>query len=93
MRTVMNSTEVEYRLKKIIAEYTEVDVKSISHATSLREEIGLSSFDMISLIVEIEEQFSIDIDDLDAYAEIETFEEIIEYITNRVNASEYSKNI
>ena len=87
MRTVMNSTEVEYRLKKIIAEYTEVDVKSISRETSLREEIGLSSFDMISLIVEIEEQFSIDIDDLDAYAEIETFEEIIEYITNRVNSS------
>ena len=87
MRTVMNSTEVEYRLKKIIAEYTEVDLKSISRETSLREEIGLSSFDMISLIVEIEEQFSIDIDDLDAYAEIETFEEIIEYITNRVNSS------
>jgi len=82
----MDRTDIESNLAKIIANYTEFDMSKVVQATSLREEIGLSSFDIIALVTEIEETFAINIDDYDIVAAVNTFGEAADMIAGQLLA-------
>ncbi|MCL2162790.1 MAG: acyl carrier protein [Oscillospiraceae bacterium] len=78
----MNKSDIERGLADIIANYTEFDMKTVGRATSLREDLGLSSFDIIALVTEIEEKFSISVDDIDILSEMKTFGEAVDLVAN-----------
>ncbi|MCL2165918.1 MAG: acyl carrier protein [Clostridiales bacterium] len=76
----MDKADIARGLVDIIGNYTEFDMGVIDPSTSLREELGLTSFDIIALLTEIEETFSISIDDIDVLADIGTFGEAIDLV-------------
>jgi len=80
----MNAENVERILINIIKNYTDKREDAINRAARLREELGLSSFDIIALSAEIEESFSISIDNMDALAGIETLGELADLIGENV---------
>lgn len=49
------------RMKQIICEYVDVPEESINECMSLQGDIGLDSFSLISMLNEIENEFSIEI--------------------------------
>ncbi|MBO6055226.1 MAG: acyl carrier protein [Oscillospiraceae bacterium] len=51
------------KVKDIIQKYT--DVQDITPESVLTADLGLSSFDLISIISDFEEQFDIEVDDRD----------------------------
>ena len=83
----MKKSEIERRLAAIITNYTEFDMKTVNQSTTLREDIGLTSFDTISLITEIEESFSVNIDDAAILSEIVTFGETVDFIAYVLEAA------
>ena len=80
----MKNGNVEHTLVKIIQNYTNRDAEVINRTAYLREELGLSSFDMIALSAEIEDSFAINIDNIDVLAEIETFGDVVDLITDKL---------
>ena len=53
--------------------------KYIGDATSFSADLGADSLDMVSLIMDIEDEFDIDIPDEDA-AQLLTLEQLLEYV-------------
>ena len=80
----MNKSDIEKTLVNIIKNYTNSKAEDIHCLTSLREEIGLSSFDMISMGVEIESSFSINIDNINILAEIDTIGDVVDLISEKI---------
>ena len=72
------------RLKKIIVEQLRVKEEEITPSTSLTDDLGADSLDLVQLIMEIEDEFSngsvkVDIPDEDA-EKIITVEDAIDYL-------------
>ncbi|MCL2058885.1 MAG: acyl carrier protein [Oscillospiraceae bacterium] len=76
----MTESDIERGLSEVLASYTEFDMKTADRSTSLREDLGLSSFDLITLITQLEERFSISIDDMDILSDIKTFGDAVDMI-------------
>ena len=72
-------------LKKIICNYIDVEPDSIQDDMSLNAELGLDSFSLISMLVEIEENFNIEIPDY-ALRDFQTLEDLYSYITENAKA-------
>ncbi len=54
------------KIKEIIARVMNVDPADISEDTSFTDDLGADSLDIFQIIMEIEEQFEIEINDEDA---------------------------
>ena len=67
------------KIKELAKEYTTEEIKL---ETNLRSELGLTSFDLVSLISEIEETYDIKINDEDIES-ILTVKDLIDYIENK----------
>lgn len=61
-----HAKRVKNKLLHIIAKYTDVKIADISLDSKLREDLGISSFDTISIVFELEQAFCIDLKDWDA---------------------------
>lgn len=70
---------VEERVIDIVCESLAVDRSQVSRPTSFQEDIGADSLDVVELVMELEEEFEIQIPDEHA-AKIRTVGEAIEYI-------------
>lgn len=64
------------KIKEIAAEYTNTE---INPNTVLRSDLGLTSFDLVSLLSEVEETFNIKIKDEDI-GSIFTVQDLLDYI-------------
>lgn len=53
------------RLKEIIADYVEIDVSEITEDSDIRTDLELSSFDLVNMIVALEDEFDVSISDQD----------------------------
>lgn len=51
------------RVKNIISKYTEAE--AITPESALAADLGLSSFDLVSIVAEFEEEFDIEVEDRD----------------------------
>lgn len=82
-----NMQNIESRLKKIIKLCNQnVDVNSIGNKTNLVEDLGFDSISIIQLVVELENEFDIEIDD--KYLLIESlspFYSLIDIINHSIN--------
>ena len=67
------------RVKDILEKYTEYEVQENS---SLAGDLGLSSFDLATIVAEFEDTFSISVDDRDMMNFI-TVKDIIDYLDEK----------
>ena len=67
------------RLNKIIRNYTGDNNRTVTENTVLISDLGLNSFDLISLVCEVEDEFNIEIPDR-AIKELKTVGDVIEFI-------------
>ena len=70
------------RLKEILAQYVEVDPEEITEDSRLVEDLGLSSFALMSLMGDVEEQFGITIDETEL-TDVHTIKDVMEYIESK----------
>ncbi len=73
----MNEIEILNQIKKFLKKYTKVEITLNSNI----KKIGLDSLDLIDLIMEAEEKFSIQIPD-DELLKIQTIKDLVDKIQN-----------
>ena len=66
-------------VRNALAEQFEVDVESITPETSLIDDLGADSLDVVELIMSLEDLFGITISDEDA-AQLHTVSRIVDYL-------------
>ncbi len=69
------------KLREIMTQYVEVDADDITEDKRLIEDLGFNSYDFMSLLGELEEEFDVTIDESDVM-DIHTVGEVIEYLEN-----------
>ena len=67
------------KLADIITNYVEVKKEDIKPESRFMEDLGFSSFDFMSMLVEVEEELDIEINPEEA-ADIRTVQEAVEYL-------------
>ncbi len=83
----MSSSELEERLKKIVAEQLGVDESQVVPGAHFAKDLNADSLDLVELIMSIEEEFGIEIGDDDA-AKIETVNDALHYLETKPTAQE-----
>jgi len=79
--------DIEERIKKIIAEQLIVDEEEITEDASFIDTLGADSLDTVEMIMEIEDEFGIEIPDEDA-EKLTTVGQAIEYVKRKVEEKE-----
>ena len=69
------------KVKEILDEYIEVNVEDITLQTRLIEDLGINSYEFMSIIGEIEEEFDFEVDEKSVLKLI-TIEDLLDYISN-----------
>jgi acyl carrier protein len=72
----------EDKVKKIIGEKLGVDIAEITDESSLVDDLGADSLDLVELIMSLEEGFDIEVPDDDA-EKLVTVKDAIEYINSK----------
>lgn len=67
------------RVKKIIVDRLDVDESEVVPEASFREDLGADSLDVVELVMELEDEFEMEISDEEA-EKISTVQEVIDYI-------------
>jgi acyl carrier protein len=84
MDSHMEITEIEQRIKKIVAEQLGVKEEEIKNESSFVNDLGADSLDTVELVMALEEEFECEIPDEQA-EKINTVQEAIDYVST--NAS------
>ncbi len=71
-------------IKEIITMYADVDPDKITAETSLRNDLALNSLILMNMIVELEDNFGIEIPESDIM-DFETVGDVISYLENVVD--------
>lgn len=69
-------------VKKIIVDRLGVDESEVKMEASFKDDLGADSLDVVELVMELEDEFEMEISDEDA-EKISTVGEVIEYINAR----------
>ena len=72
-------SNIEERVKKIIVEQLGVKEDEIQNSASFVEDLGADSLDTVELVMELEEEFDINIPD-DAAEKIQTVGQAVDFI-------------
>lgn len=78
------STEVLGRVKRIIVERLGVDEAEVTLEASFKEDLGADSLDVVELVMELEDEFDMEISDEDA-EKITSVGEVLNYIQSHLN--------
>lgn len=68
------------KIKEILSKYTQ---EEITENSTLVNDLGLSSFDMVSVVTAFEDEFDIEISDRDI-RKLVTVKDVMEYIENNL---------
>ena len=74
---------VEQRVIEIVCEHLAVNKEQVTRTTTFIEDIGADSLDIVELVMELEEEFDIQIPD-DQAEKIKTVGEAIDYIETAI---------
>jgi acyl carrier protein len=77
------TVSVEQRVIDIVSEHFAYDKEKITRNTTFIEDIGADSLDIVEFVMELEEEFDIQIPD-DQAEKIKTVGEAVEYIDNAI---------
>ena len=75
-------SDIEQRVKKIVAEQLGVAEADIKTESSFVDDLGADSLDIVELVMAFEEAFDLDIPDEDA-EKIQTVKDAIDYIESK----------
>jgi acyl carrier protein len=75
-------TDIAERVRNIVAERLNVNPEEVTPETTF-EDLGADSLDVMDLVMELEQEFDIEIPDEDA-EKIRTIEDTIKYIQSRL---------
>ncbi len=78
--TLKNMSDIEQRVKKIVADQLGVAEAEIKTASSFVDDLGADSLDTVELVMALEEEFGTEIPDEDA-EKITTVQQAIDYVT------------
>lgn len=67
------------KLKEIICNYVETSPEDITPESRFVEDLGFTSFDFMSMLGELEEEFDVEIDQLEV-VNIRTVQEAVDYL-------------
>ncbi|MBQ8195088.1 MAG: acyl carrier protein [Oscillospiraceae bacterium] len=67
------------KIKKIIAEQLDVEEDAIKEASSITDDLGADSLDVVDLVMSIEDEFDVEIPE-DQVENIKTVGDIVKYI-------------
>ena len=74
---------VEQRVTEIVCEHLAVNKETVTRDTAFIEDIGADSLDIVELVMELEEEFDIQIPD-DQAEKIKTVGEAVDYIEKAI---------
>lgn len=77
----MEITEIEQRIRKIVAEQLGVNEAEIKNESSFVNDLGADSLDTVELVMALEEEFECEIPDEQA-EKINTVQEAIDYVAS-----------
>jgi acyl carrier protein len=69
------------KIKEVIVEQLGVDADAITLATTFQEDLGADSLDLFQIIMDLEEEFNVKIEEVEA---IKTVGDAVTYIEERV---------
>lgn len=72
------------QMQNVICQYVEIDPEEITEETKFVEDLKLNSFDVVSLVSALEEEFDIVIEDRDILNFI-TVGDVMEYIDGKLS--------
>lgn len=72
-------SDIEERVKKIIAEQLSVSEDQITPDASFVDDLGADSLDTVELVMALEEEFEVDIPDEEA-EKIVTYQDVLNYV-------------
>lgn len=75
----MNPTHITAKVKDILSEHLRLDESEIFPASSLQEDLGADSLDLVEIIMTLEEEFDLYIPDRDA-ERLVTVQDVVSYI-------------
>lgn len=71
------------KIKTVLAEQTGIDASEITMESTFTEDLNIDSLDMVELVMELEEEYGIEIDEDDA-DKIKTIGDVVNYINERI---------
>lgn len=81
----MDREEILEKIREIAADRLGVEEGDVAPEASFREDLEADSLDLVELIMELEEQFGMEIPDEEA-EKITTVEEAVDYVEQHQNA-------
>ena len=78
---------IEDKVKKMIAEKLSVDLEEIVPEASFVDDLGADSLDIVTLLMELEDEFESEIPDEDAELLV-TVQDVVDYIKDNSNKRE-----
>jgi acyl carrier protein len=82
---LMRRDEIVEKIREITADRLGVDESDVTPEASFREDLEADSLDLVELIMELEEQFEMEIPDEEA-EKITTVEEAVDYVAEHQTA-------
>lgn len=73
--------DVLARITKIIVDRLGVDEAEVKPEATFKEDLGADSLDVVELVMELEDEFDLEISDEDA-EKISTVQDVVDYINN-----------
>lgn len=83
MEMKLDAKELELKLIKIVAEKLNIEEKNVTAASRFQEDLGADSLDIVELLMEIEEEFGVNISD-DESERLKTVGDAVKYIAAKL---------
>jgi acyl carrier protein len=83
----MVEDEIEGRVRKVIEEQLMVDASEITEEATFTDDLGADSLDVVEMIMELEDEFGIEVSDEEA-EKLTTVGKAIEYIKGLMGQKE-----
>lgn len=74
---------VEEKVKSIIVDKLKVDAAEVTLDKEIVRDLGADSLDQVELVMELEEQFSVDEIPEDEAAQLKTVGDVVKYVTEK----------
>ena len=71
------------KIQELVAEGLNIEVEKVVPTASFKEDLGADSLDIVELIMNIEEEFGLEISDQEA-ENIKTVQDVVKYIATSV---------
>ena len=69
------------KVKDILEEYIDIDMEEITLETRLAEDLGINSYEFMSIIGSVEEEFDVEVDEKDIL-KLVTIADLLDYISS-----------